>query len=87
LRSDNYGMTWQKFTEGLNGSPINTIVAHPGITGTLYAGISGYVYHDYTVPGGVYKSIDSGESWQIVSEHFDTLRLIPSALQTSYLIR
>lgn len=55
-RSTDYGATWQDIGDGIPGGPVNVIREDPVNPETLYVGTD----------LGVYISIDTGESWQVL---------------------
>ena len=54
LKTDDFGKTWQKITEGLPESPVNVIAEDPKVAGLLYLGND----------EGVFISFNDGKNWQ-----------------------
>lgn len=74
-RSDDGGTTWAKKSQGLGIAPnmhVYRVAIHPK-SGDLYCIITGLRKKgaNYTVPGGVWKSSDKGESWRHISSGSD----------------
>lgn len=67
LKSWDGGSTWSPPGDGLP-FPVSTLWASPNAA--LYAGVRG---SDAAHPGGVYKSVDGGVSWQALNRGFSAL--------------
>jgi photosystem II stability/assembly factor-like uncharacterized protein len=68
-RSNNNGQTWQALTDNLGSLSVGQIVIAPGVHGrnqaTIYLGTGeGNFSGDSYSGGGIYKSTDSGHTWQ-----------------------
>jgi hypothetical protein len=61
-RSTDYGRTWTDISANLPGGPINVIREDPGRSDMLYVGTD----------LGVYVSMDSGLTWQVLATGFPT---------------
>jgi photosystem II stability/assembly factor-like uncharacterized protein len=57
FRSDDAGSTWRQIQNGLFGLFVTSFLVHPGNPNVLYVGIFG---------GGVFKSLDRGDSWTML---------------------
>jgi len=66
IRSTDGGYTWEIISEDyFPNTPVNTLAMDPQNPDTLYAGIGAFFRHE--VAGGIWKSIDGGESWEDIS--------------------
>ncbi|UZO81793.1 glycosyl hydrolase [Aquimarina sp. ERC-38] len=64
-KSEDYGTTWQKITNGITNSPVNVIKEDPVNPNILYAGTD-----DHT-----YVSMDQGASWQPFSKNLPNVAI------------
>lgn len=77
LRSDDEGCTWRLQDRNID-SDVHTIVIDPQDTGTLYIATGGHDARLGTAPGrALYKSNDSGDSWQPIALEFEKEYSVP----------
>lgn len=58
-KSTDEGTSWSTNTDFALNLNISSLIAHPGIADTMYAGTGGFT----NLGDGIYKSSDGGESW------------------------
>ena len=66
FRSNNSGSTWTKKTTFKTGYEIKCIIVDPVTPATLYVYVIGV-----DIPGGVYRSKDSGDHWTAINNGLD----------------
>ncbi|MGD0091091.1 MAG: hypothetical protein ABSE73_14330 [Planctomycetota bacterium] len=70
-KSSDGAKTWAKKANGMDLARTNHVLfvkLHPD--GTLFCAVSGSgkTWHDFTVPGSLYRSKDGGENWECISQ-------------------
>lgn len=72
FKSIDGGGEWITKANGLNGLPINDLAIDPDDSNVLYAALGGYSYSPPELLGGVYKSVDGGDTWVQTNPEFNT---------------
>jgi photosystem II stability/assembly factor-like uncharacterized protein len=67
IKSADSGQTWYQVLDVLNSEVVNDIGSNS--QGILFAGSISYIGGDY--PGGIYRSDDNGESWNLVGLEYN----------------
>ena len=67
--SEDNGETWELSIQGLPSTPdVYHVAVDPQNAAILYASLNNILSGDEYVPGGIYKSMDGGQTWQNRSE-------------------
>ena len=68
-----FNYTWTNISTGLPDRYVTALKSSPNISGTLYAGFSGYRLNDYTPY--IFKSTDYGQSWTSIHGNLPDLAI------------